>query len=119
MGNGSVAGAIVMAICCFSCAIGFFCIGFWAEKSEIPVHFWAGTVVDPDKVEDISGYNHANAVMWRVYSIPYWLAGLLGCLGFLGDIYTLLAAALLFLACFPGISLLVRRYRKIEEQYIN
>ena len=119
MGNGSVAGAIIMAVCCFGCALIFSGIGFRAEKTNRPVHLWAGTKVDPMKVADISGYNHANAVMWKVYSVPYWLAGLIGCFGFLGDIFALIAAALLILACFPGIFLLVRRYRKIEKQYMN
>ena len=119
MGNGSVAGAIIMAICCFGCALTFVGIGIWAERAEKPVHFWAGTNIDPNKVTDIPGYNHANAVMWKVYSIPYWLAGLIGCFGFLGDIFAIVAAVLLFVACFPGIFLLVRRYRKIEEQFMN
>ena len=119
MENGSVAGASTIAICCFGCAVIFYGIGIWADKAKKPVHFWAGTKVDPLKVTDISGYNRANAVMWKVYSIPYWLAGLIGCFGYLGDIFALIATALLVLACFPGIFLLVRRYRKIEKQYMN
>ena len=119
MGNGSVAGAIIMAICCFGCALTFLGIGVWASKSNKPVHFWAGTDVPVEKVTDVLAYNRANALMWKIYSIPYWLSGAVGSLGFFGDIFTIASAILLFLACFPGIFLLVRRYRKIEEQFFR
>jgi len=39
MGNGSVAGAIIVAICCFGCALTFLGIGVWASKSNKPIHF--------------------------------------------------------------------------------
>lgn len=118
MGNGSIAGAIIMAICCFGCALTFVGIASWAKKSNKPIHFWAGTRVDPVKVLDIPDYNRANAVMWIRYSVPYWLAGITGSLGFLGDVFVIISAILLFLACFPGIFLLVQQYRKIERRYL-
>ena len=39
MGNGSVAGAIVMAICCFSCAIGFFALDSGRKNRKYPSIF--------------------------------------------------------------------------------
>ena len=119
MDNGSVAGAIIMALCCFGCALTFFGIGIWAEKAKRPIHFWSGTSVDPEKVTDIPAYNHANAVMWKVYSLPYWIAGLVGCFGFLGDVFAIVSAVLLSLSCFPGIFLLFWRYRSIEKLYVS
>ena len=119
MGNGSVAGAVIMAVCCFGCGLTFDGIALWAKKSSKPVNFWSGTQVDPDKVTDISAYNQANAVMWIVYSIPYWLAGAIGCFGFLGDIFAMVSAILLFFTCFPGAFLLVWQYRKIEVKYLS
>ena len=118
MDNGSVAGAVIMAICCFGCAVSFSAIGNWAEKSKKPVHFWSGSKVDPEKVSDIPAYNHANAVMWKLYAIPYYLAGVFGILGFLGDVFSVVSVALLMAACFLGIPLLVWRYMKIEKRYI-
>ena len=118
MGNGSVAGAIIMAICCFGCAALFYAIGAWAAKARKPVSFWSGIKVDADKVKDIPAYNRANAVMWKVYSIPYWTCGIFGSLGFLGDVFTIVSAVILFLACVPGLILLVRRYHKIEKLYV-
>ena len=81
--------------------------------------FWSGTTVDPEKVWDLKGYNHANAVMWKCYSIPYWLAFVLSCLGFLGEIYVMAAAVLLGAACVPGLVFLIWRYRVIEKKYIK
>ena len=118
MGNGSVAGAIIMALCCFGCGLTFNLIAGWAIKSKKPVNFWSGTKVDPEKVKDIPAYNRANAMMWNVYSVPYWLAGIVGCFGYLGDVFSVAAAILLSLSCFPGLFFLVFRYRKIENQYI-
>lgn len=119
MDKEHIAGAIIMALCCGLCAIIFTVIGMYAEKATKPVNFWSGTTVPPEKVKDIPGYNHANAVMWKHYSIPYWAAAILGCLGVLGEIYTVVAVVLLALACVPGLYFLIRRYRAIEKKYLK
>ena len=119
MGNGSIAGAIIMSLCCFGSALTFVGIAVWAKKSKKPINFWSGISVPADKVTDVSAYNHANAVMWSVYSVPFWLAGLVGSFGVLGDIYTIVAAILLSVACFPGAFLLIWAYRKIEKRYVS
>ena len=97
----------------------FFGIGYFAEKAKKPVNFWSGTSVPAEKVTDVKGYNHANAVMWKVYSAPYLAAGLLGCLGVLGDAYTMASAILLSVSCFPGMFLLIWAYRRIEKRYVS
>lgn len=118
MDKSELIGAIIMAICCFGCGMLFFGIGVRADKSTKPVNFWAGKEVDPTKVSELSGYNHACAVMWKRYSVPYWLAGVFSCMNALGSGYMIAAAILLFVACFPGIILLIRQYRQIEKKYI-
>ena len=74
--------------------------------------------MDPGKVTDILEYNRANAVMWKIYSIPYWLSGILACLGYFSEIGTYISVAGLGLACVPGLYLLVRQYHKIEKRFI-
>ena len=118
MDNENLVGAIIMALCCFGCALTFLGIGVWAGKAKKPVNFWSGTSVPIGKVTDVQAYNHANAVMWKVYSAPYWLAGILGCFGCFGKIYTVASAILLSVACFPGVFLLIWNYRKIAKRYI-
>ena len=118
MDKSQLVGTIIMAVCCFGCGLLFFGIGSWAEKANKPVHFWSGSKVDPQKVSDVQSYNHECAVMWKLYSTPYWLSGILSCLNFMGDKFMIAAAILLFIACFPGLFFLVLRYRRIEKTYI-
>ncbi len=105
---------IIMVVCCIGCAVLFVGIGCWAERSKKPVHFWSGTSVEPDKVRDIRGYNHACAVMWWVYSIPYWLAGIASLLPPL----EIISALLLVAASVPGSFVLIWWYLRIEKRYI-
>ena len=106
-------GQIIMIICCLGCAALFYGIGIWADKSEKPVHFWSGSKVDPATIADVDSYNHDNAVMWKIYSIPYWIAGVLAFF----DQSMIYATVLLVLACFPGMLFLVRQYMRIERRY--
>ena len=118
MDSEQIAVIIIWAIVVFGCAILFYGIGIWSERSKKPVHFWSGTQVDARKVRDIPAYNHANAVMWKWYSLPYFLSGVLGCLDFLYPWCMPAAVILLVAACFPGIFILIWIYMKIEKAYI-
>jgi hypothetical protein len=115
--NESIVVAIIMAIVCFSCGLTFYLIGFMADKSTKPFGFWSGVELDPKRVNDLTGYNRANAIMWKVYSIPYWFAGIIGC--FPGELYCAISGILLFLACIPGLFFLISSYRRIERQYLD
>ena len=117
MDSEMIAGMIIMAFCCFGCGATFSCIASWAQRSEKPVSFWSGTKVDPKTISDIPGYNHENAVMWNWYAVPYYFAGIIGCLEPFCNGATIAAAIILFLACFPGIFILVWNYKRIEKQY--
>ena len=110
--------AVIMLICTWGCAALCWFIGCHADKSEKPAHFWAGSEIDPSCVTDIAAYNHANALMWKRYSVPYWISGMLSCFGVVSDAFTIAGAAVLFIACFPGLWFLIQKYRKIEKTYI-
>lgn len=111
-------GMIIMLVCSWGCGAIFYFISHFADKSPKPIHFWAGTEIDPRRISDVAAYNHANAVMWKLYSIPYWLAGFLSCLCFISEAFTIAGASMLFLACFPGLFFLIRKYKQIEKTYI-
>lgn len=113
-----IAGIVIMIACCWGSAGLFFGIGVWANRRKTPMHFWAGTQIDPGTVSDISAYNHANSIMWKVYSVPYWISGCLSLFQGLSDWFAIASAAVLVLACFPGLLILIRHYRKIENKYI-
>ena len=55
------------------CTILIVGIGIWSWNSKKPAGFYAG--VEPPKVKDVKGYNHAVAVMWFVYAILFELLG--------------------------------------------
>ena len=114
----NIAGVVIMLVCSWGCAALFYFIGRFADKNQKPIHFWAGTQIDPRHVSDIAAYNHESAVMWKLYSIPYWLAGFLSCFGVVSDAFTIAGASVLFIACFPGLWFLIQKYRKIEKTYI-
>lgn len=119
MASEQILGIAIMTVCCFGCAVLFFVIGAWADRSNKPANFWAGTKINVNNVSDLHGYNHACAVMWKIYSIPYWFAGILGCLDFISHGFTIVAAISLFLACFPGLLILIWQYKRIEKAYIS
>lgn len=119
MDKENIVGAIIMVLCCGLCAMTFTGIGIFAEKAKKPVSFWSGTTVPAEKVRDIAGYNRANAVMWKLYALPFWAATVLGFLGIWAKAYTIAAAILLSVACVPGLFFLIWRYRAIEKEYVR
>lgn len=112
-------GTIIMLFCSWGCGAIFYFIGRHADRSHKPAHFWAGSEIDSRRISDVAAYNHANAVMWKLYSIPYWLAGILSCFCFVGEVFTIAGAVMLFFAALPGIPLLIRKYRQIEKTYLR
>ena len=106
-----MAGKIIWWICCFGCAVLFFVIGVYARGLEKPMWFWSGTEVDPSQITNIAQYNRENSIMWQLYSLWFFAAGL-------AEIWsTALALAFLVLGCTVGIVLLVCSYQKIYKKY--
>ena len=106
-----MAGIIIWCITIFGCAILFFGMGIYAQKSEKPMHFWAGTTIDPSKITDVKAYNRENARMWKIYSLWYFASGIVY---FFNE---WIAIALLVASCTLGMVILVATYNKIEKKY--
>ena len=119
MDREAIVGSIIMVLCCWGCAAVFTGIAIHARKRKDPINFWSGTEVDSASVRDIAAYNRENGIMWLVYSVPYWISGGVSFFFGAGDHVAVIAVVLLVLACFPGIVLLIRHYRKIEKKYID
>lgn len=49
------------------CILIFVAIGLYAIKRKSPMHFFAGTTVNPRKITDVEAYNRANGYMWFAY----------------------------------------------------
>ena len=106
-----MAGKMIMYSVCFCCAILFFAIGVYAQKMKKPMWFWSGSEVDPSQITDIKQYNKENGIMWQIYSLWYFAAGL-------AEIWNTIASLiLLVLSGTIGLAVLVRSYNKIYKKY--
>ena len=117
MSGEDILGVFIMFACGWGCGALFYGIGVWADRRKDPMHFWAGTEILPEKIRDIPAYNHENAKMWKNYSLWFWIAGVFGVIGVWNDIAAVLCLVLLVLSCTLGLLLLIRRYRKIWNQF--
>mgnify|MGYP001630791211 CR=1 FL=1 len=103
---------IILAVCCWLCAVLFIGVGIYSLRTKKPMHFWSGAVVKQSEIRDIPAYNRENAVMWLIYGGCDVLIGFLGVFGYFS------ASALLFCSSIIiGIPLLVLNYRRIYRKY--
>lgn len=118
MDGEAIFSTIIFAFVGLGCGALFYWIGVWAEKRKDPMHFYTGTVVDPETISDIPAYNRANARMWKRYSIPYWLCGICSILmPWMPDVVGTVALVSIILSCTIGIWWLVHTYHKIYRAY--
>ena len=106
-----MAGNIIMLICMWFCAELFLGIGLYALRREEPMWFWFGEKVPKDTVTDIPAYNKAHSRLFLLYSLPWWLGGLLGLA------HPLAAAIVAVLACTAGLAWLIWSHGNIEKRY--
>ncbi|MCL2034910.1 MAG: hypothetical protein FWG94_09290 [Oscillospiraceae bacterium] len=93
------------------CVLILAAICLWALKRKTPMHFWAGTTVDPEEIADIKSYNKANAVMWFCYCIPF-VASM-----FIAPFSVGAAAIIMTVGAMGGIPVLIVVYKKIYSKY--
>ena len=102
---------VIMWLTCFGCGMLFFGIGAYSKKKKEPMWFWSGSKVDASKITDIKQYNKANGIMWQLYSLWYFAAGV-------AEIWnTMASAAILVLSCTIGLALLIYSYKRIYKKY--
>ena len=117
MNAGKIFGAIIMALCGFGCGALFFGIGVWATKRKDPMHFYSGTTVDPKTISNVPAYNRANGRMWKQFSVPFWMCGVLAIGSLWADWCAVGYTILIFLGSIAGGVWLVLRYNKIRKKY--
>ena len=118
MEGEQILSVIIMCGCGFGMGALFYWMGHWAQNRKDPMHFCSGSTVDPKTISDIPAYNHANARMWKIYSIPYWLTAVFGLLTIVDSRFSAVSSILIFLACTVGIGWLVWKYNRICRQYM-
>ena len=112
MDRENIVGMIIMMLCNFLCGGAFLGIGIWAKKRKDPMHFYSGTKVDPRSIADIPAYNRVNGRMWMIYSVPFWLSGVIA------FFHVGAAAIIMGLACVPGFLWLIFQYKRICREYM-
>ena len=117
MSGEQIFGMIIMCFVGFGCGALFFGIGYFAESSKKPIHFYSGTSVDPNTITDIPSYNRENARMWKLYSVPYWLTGVIGILSAFDERLSAICGILIGIAGTAGIGWLVLTYKRIYNKY--
>ena len=117
MSGEEIFGLIIMLGCCFCCGAIFYGIGLWAERSKKPFGFWTFKEVRPESITNIPAYNRDNARMWKLYAVPYFLAGIFEFISIWETSASWLSIALLIFACTAGIWWVIRRYRAILGKY--
>lgn len=104
-------GLVVWLICVGGCALTFTGIGIYAYRRKEPMWFWSGSTVRREELTDVEAYNHANGIMWLVFSMLHWLST------FLFIWYPEAATTILVLADTVGLISLMIAYHKIYEKY--
>lgn len=86
-------------------------IGLYAWNRKKPMWFWIGSDIGEAEIADITAYNHANGIMWLVYSLVFWAAVLAG-------VWSSTTALILIAAgCVVGIPVLIAVHKRIYEKY--
>lgn len=103
---------LISAFILWLCAAVFTGIAVHARRAEKPMWFWSGTSVSPEAVRDIPAYNRANARMWMIYAVPFWVLPILQF--FVKEISIFIPIWVVF-----GLFWMIWRYRRIEREFIR
>ena len=102
---------IIWLIIMIPCSALFTGIGIYAWNRKKPMWFWSGTTVDEKEISDIPAYNHANGLMWILFSLILWISAFAGLFSMRAGGIVLCAGALI------GIPLLIFTYGRIYRKY--
>ena len=106
-----MAADIIWYIIMFACAALFVGIGVYARNRKEPMWFWSGSEVDASEIKDVRQYNKENGVMWKLYSLWYFAAGL-------AEFWNAIIALIFLVAgCSVGLALLISSYNRIYRKY--
>ena len=102
---------IVWLLCVGGCAAAFTGIGIYAYRREEPMFFWSGSTGRREELTDVEAYNHANGIMWMVYSVPMWVSTI----SYFW--FPQMATTLLVISCTIGLGILIFVYQRIYQKY--
>lgn len=104
---------LIWYIIIISCSALLTAIGVYAWNRKKHMWFWTETTVKETEISDVVAYNHANGIMWGVYSLIYWAAAL-------ASVWSNMTALILIIVgCVIGLPLLSVVYKRIYKKYAN
>ena len=115
---GEFVGTIILTAFCFAGGAVFFGVGVYAGRKKGPMNFWAGEQIAPESVTNIPAYNRQNALMWKWYSLSYFLTGLCALLSIWSRGWNYICLGTLVLGCCGGMIAVICRYRNIRRKYL-
>ena len=102
---------LILPIIMIPSSLLFTCIGIYAWKRKKPMWFWAGDTVCEEDITDVRAYNHANGMMWIVFSLPLWIGTIVG----LNDMK--MGGNIILFDSTIGLLLLILTYINIYKKY--
>lgn len=106
-----MASRVIGAFSSFLCFLPMFLISFAGKKSKEPINFISGDNSLKKKIKDVKAYNHAMAVLFLIWSLCYFCAGILYLFNPLYGTMMLICSCTIVLAMmFIWYKILVKRY---------
>ena len=103
---------IIMLVSFFMCAVPFWIISIFNKDSTTPISFWSGGENKlKGKLNNIKGYNHEMALLYRKCAVSFWIAGICSC------IHPIIGIIMGGLECTIGVFFVYRNYKKILTEY--
>lgn len=65
---------IIWYVIMIPCSLILTAIGVFAWNRKKPMWFWIGNEIKESEISDVRAYNHANGLMWGLYSLVFWAA---------------------------------------------
>ena len=108
----TMAGRIILSLCCLLCAGAFFLNGCLCRIRSSPVAFWTGgEQALKNTIKDAAGYNREMGTAFRWYGLG-WLLDAIG-----AAFSPTMGLAVMAALCTLGLFLLWRRYRQLLSKY--
>ena len=109
---GNIIATMIWLGCIWLIAILFLFFGMRWSSSQEPVSIWAQKEkLTRRDLTDVPGYNRAMGNMLKLYSIPYFITGIV----FIWS--PLIAGILAFLSTLGGVVYLAWMYDKIQQKF--
>ena len=104
-------GRIIGCLCSVLCGLPFLYISIYEKKSNEPISFWNGDTTLKSKLKNIEDYNSKMSILYRNYSISYFVSAILYVIS------PIFGTITLCMNCTLGIFIVYKYYKKYLNMY--